>query len=223
MADKKIIIYGKHFATIDSNLWEKLISFINVDNLTHFIKFNVLKDFGINIQGSEDVEKLDEILPQFYYSSKKEWLNDKMRTIITEQEFKENAGRGNEILNYIIQIPQSDVIISSPTLTKDFVLECVQKKGMIKRIERNFQRIEEGNGERPKTIVIPLFSVVVYYYNQLYMHEDEGKVIYNALVNTEYYKEALKIPAFLSLVEDNSYKFKEKDLDFSEEMMDFYK
>lgn len=195
MADKKIIIYGKHFATINSNLWEKLVSF-NVDNLTHFIKFNVLKDFGINIQGSEDIKKLDEILPQFYYSSKKEWLNDKMRTIITEQEFKENARRGNEILNYIIKIPQSDVIISSPTLTKDFVLECVQKKGLIKRIERNFQRIEESNGEKPKTLVVPLFSLEVYYYNQLYMHEEESMVIYNALVNTEYFEEALKIPDF---------------------------
>lgn len=196
MTNKKIIIYGKHFATIDSNLWEKLVSFINVENLTRFIKFNVLTDFGINIQGSEDIKKLDEILPQFYYSSKKEWLNDKMRIIITEQEFNKNAGRGNEIMNYIIQIPQSDVIISSSTLTKDFVLESIQKEGMIKRIERNYQRIEESNGEKPKTLVIPLFSLIGYYYNHFYMHDEEGMVIYNALVNTEYYEEALKIPGF---------------------------
>lgn len=28
------------------------------------------------------------------------------------------------------------------------------------------------------------------------MHDEEGMVIYNALVNTEYYEEALKIPGF---------------------------
>lgn len=28
------------------------------------------------------------------------------------------------------------------------------------------------------------------------MHDDEGMVIYNALVNTKYYEEALKIPGF---------------------------
>ena len=32
------------------------------------------------------------------------------------------------------------------------------------------------------------------YYNHFYMHDEEGMVIYNALVNTKYYEEALKIP-----------------------------
>ena len=34
------------------------------------------------------------------------------------------------------------------------------------------------------------------YYNHFYMHDEEGMVIYNALVNTKYYEEALKIPGF---------------------------
>lgn len=193
MADKKIIIYGKHFASINENVYEKLKELTDVENMTQFIKGNILADFGINIKGSEDIERVDEILPAYYYESKKEWLNSKLRTIIFQYESK--SRQNNEVISYFYQIPGTDEYNSSKYLTKNFILDFIHDKAVLKRSEKNYLNIM-NSGAVSDTLTVPLISFNYYVYNPDYMRNEEILQIYETMLREGILEELESLPNF---------------------------
>lgn len=187
MSDKKIIIYGRHFANIRYETWKKLRDMIIEDDkdfaFTRFIKSRVLFDFGINIKRSEDIDKLDEILRDSYYDSKKEWLNEKIREeIYTELKSKQEE---KEFVCYTYNDSKTKEIFSSQCLEKDFVINGLSRSLAIYKIERYYYG--EANTNTKKMIVnTPILSLNCFIYKNTDLTDEEKDQIYNALKDTQY-------------------------------------
>lgn len=187
MNDKKIIIYGKHFANVRYETWKKLKDMIIEEDkdfaFTRFIKSRVLFDFGINIKGSEDIDKLDKILESHYYDSKKEWLNEKIR----EEFYAELKSRQEEkeLVCYTYNDSKTKEIFSTQELDKDFIINGLSKSLAIYKIERYY--FSEHNSNTKKMIVnTPILSLFYTPYAIWSLNDNEKQQIYKALEGTQY-------------------------------------
>lgn len=193
MKDKKIIIYGKHFANIRYETWKKLKDMIIEDDkefaFTRFIKSRALFDFGINIKGSEDIDEFDRILKDNYYDSKKEWLNEKIREEFYAEQ--KNHQKSKELVCYTYNNSRTKEIVSSQELSKDFVIDGILKGFAIYRIERDY--FSETYTNTKKMIVnTPILSLHCRQYNTK-LTDIEQEQIYNALKDTLYLDDEMKI------------------------------
>ena len=81
---KKILMYGKHIAWIDSEMLEKLNVVINNNNKTvnEWIKKQCENDFSISLNSKQAVDLLDYKVKEHLYKDKSEWLRAKIREAI---------------------------------------------------------------------------------------------------------------------------------------------
>lgn len=187
MNDKKIIIYGKHFANIRYNTWKKLKDMIMEEDkdfaFTRFIKSRALFDFGINIKGSEDIDRLNAILKAHFYDSKKEWLNEKIREeFYADLKIKQNK---REFVCYTYNDSQTKEICSTQELNKTFIINGILKSSAIYRIERYYY--SEYNTNTKKMMVnTPILINVDDMKLSDDLNDDEKQHIYRALKDTRY-------------------------------------
>lgn len=187
MNDKKIIIYGKHFANVRYETWKKLKDMIIEEDkdfaFTRFIKSRVLFDFGINVKGSEDIDKLDKVLKDNYYDSKKEWLNEKIREEFYAKLKSKQEER--EFVCYMYNDSKTKEIFSSQCLGENFIIDGLSKSFAIYRIEKYY--FSDFHTNTKKMIVnTPILSLFYTPYAIWSLNDNEKQQIYKALEGTQY-------------------------------------
>jgi hypothetical protein len=75
----KVILYGRHFAYIDSDFMESFLRFCKVSNFASWLRKQAKRDFDLEISDENSISQLDKLVAQHYYSDKTEWLREKMR------------------------------------------------------------------------------------------------------------------------------------------------
>lgn len=81
----KIKVNQCHFAYINSDLLKAFNAYAGVINMTSFIKESFYNEFGFLIRNAEDIETVDVILKDNFYTDKAEWLREIMRNKIKER------------------------------------------------------------------------------------------------------------------------------------------
>lgn len=83
MADrKKITLYHKHFANIDTDFLYYFEQNTGIINMNTFIRESVYIDFYLYLEDAEDLKNLDILLIKNHYKDKTEWLREKMRNAL---------------------------------------------------------------------------------------------------------------------------------------------
>lgn len=181
---KKIIIYGKHFAEINQDFYLQFIKLTDIKNFNGWIREQVLIDFHIDIKSSTDIDKIDELLSNYFYHNKREWLAEKMRNIIKQIEFKKKTE--NEVICYRFK-GEDGKFVNSPTLTKEFIDAFIKSKSILARCEKNYLGLEDVGGYVPDVLVRFILSFE-FPMQKVCMTQKEYNSLKGLLKGTEYEK-----------------------------------
>ena len=78
----KIVMYRTHVAYIDREFLQEFDLHCGVVNFSAWIRKQALQDLNLTITNKEDLLILDDLVLNYYYIDKSEWLRDKMRIAI---------------------------------------------------------------------------------------------------------------------------------------------
>ena len=83
---KKIKIFQKHFAWINTNFLYKFEDETGIISIIPFARESVYTDFGFYLNTKADISYLESILKVHNYKNKAEWLCEKMRKKMNEKQ-----------------------------------------------------------------------------------------------------------------------------------------
>lgn len=81
----RIRLYGQHLAYISSDLYSKFLRECNILDYSVWLKRRAKKDFDLMIDGEDAIEKLREIIKDYYFEDISDWLREKMRVEINKK------------------------------------------------------------------------------------------------------------------------------------------
>jgi PHD/YefM family antitoxin component YafN of YafNO toxin-antitoxin module len=79
-------LFDTHFAWIYQPLLTRFDEVCLFSNRTEWIKEKVKEDFGLSLKGKSDLLVLDNLVKNAYYIDKTDWLREKMRNEIKEND-----------------------------------------------------------------------------------------------------------------------------------------
>lgn len=183
MKKKKIIIFGKHFANIDSDFYQRFEEVSKINNFTSWIKEQVLYDFGIDIKCSTDIELIDKKLSEMYYQDKREWLAEKMRNILNTAKMRSELS--NEIICYRF-LNKNKEFVNSKELTSAFINEFIESESILIRIEKNHLHVQDIDGSIPDVIQRYILSFEYPMRPPYYLKQEEYTIIKEIVKGTPY-------------------------------------
>lgn len=84
---KRIYIHNKHFASIPDNLFEDFKS-IEKTPLRKWIRYLAYREYNVELNDDGDFERFKELLQHDYFENSAEWLKEKMRLHIRQNNEK---------------------------------------------------------------------------------------------------------------------------------------